>query len=227
MVTTDEVGRDAGVQTTVETEIRARISGWLGGPRGSLETAVPFVAFTVAFVVTDELVPAIVIGITSSVVLLGLRLAQRTSTQFVRNGLFAIAFSAVIATVTGRAEAAFLPSIVQSTAWAVVFGVSILVGRPVAGYLIGAAIDDRAGWLHDPAIVRLANHLTLVFMVAMSVRVAVQYPLYLAGEVAWLGVSRVALGWPLSGVALAVAAAILARGRTPLPQSAAPGASET
>jgi hypothetical protein len=50
----------------------------------------------------------------------------------------------------------------------------------------------------------------------MVIRLAVQVPLYLAGEVGWLGVSRVVLGWPLYAAALAVAGVILLRGETPL-----------
>jgi hypothetical protein len=46
--------------------------------------------------------------------------------------------------------------------------------------------------------------------------VAVQYPLYLAGEVGWLGVTKIALGWPLQVAALSAMAYLLARGRTPL-----------
>jgi hypothetical protein len=41
-------------------------------------------------------------------------------------------------------------------------------------------------------------------------------PLYLAGQVGWLGVTKVALGWPLYLVAVAVMGAVLLRGRTPL-----------
>jgi hypothetical protein len=44
----------------------------------------------------------------------------------------------------------------------------------------------------------------------------VQYPLYLAGEVGWLGVSKIVLGWPLQVAALGVMVYLLARGRTPL-----------
>lgn len=201
---------------TVETLVRARIAALVGGPRGGLEVALPIALFTMLYVIVDELRPAVVVGVASSLVLYGVRLAQRSSTRFVRNGLAGIVVAALVATVTGRAEDAFLPGILQSAGWALGLAGSIAVRRPLAGYLIGAILGDTSGWRSSPAVVRLANRLTLVLLVPMLVRVTVQTPLYLAGEVGWLGVSRIALGWPLSLAAFAVGAGILTRGSTPL-----------
>lgn len=202
--------------TTVEAEVRARVSEQLGGARGSLETVAPFALFTLAYVITDEVGLSLWLGAGVAVALLVARLAQGSSVQHVMNGLVGIAIGAVFVQMSGRAESAFLPGILQSGAWALGLGISILVRWPAAGFLVGAVLGDTTGWRDDPAIVRLANRLTLCLLVPMVIRVAVQYPLYAAGEVGWLGVSRVALGWPLSAVSFAVAAAILARGRTPL-----------
>jgi hypothetical protein len=207
---TDEPG------PTVEAAFRAKVVELFGGARGSTEAVLPFAAFTLAFVITDELHLSLGLGGAAAVALLVLRLVQRSSTQYVRHGLFAIGAGAVIALASGRAETAFLPGIVQNALWAVGLAVSMVVGRPAAGYLIGAVLGDPTGWRERPAVVRLAHRLTLVLLIPMLLRVAIQTPLYLSGEVGWLGVSRVALGWPLTAAALGVAAMMLARGQTPL-----------
>jgi hypothetical protein len=201
---------------TVETLVRARLAAMIGGPRGAIEVALPIAVFTLVYVVLDELRPAVVAGVVVALVLFAVRLVQRSSTYFVRNGLVAIGFAALFASLTGRAEDAFLPGILQSAAVALALGASIVLRRPAMGYVIGAVLGDTDGWRANPAIVRLASRLTVVALLPMVVRVAVQLPLYLAGEVGWLGVSRIVLGWPLSLVAFAVGAGILARGRTPL-----------
>lgn len=219
-----DAGTAAGAEPTVEAQVRAKVVEALGGPRGSLEAALPFLVFTLVYVVTDEVPPAVLFAVASALVGLVVRLVQRSSPRFVGNGLFAIALAAVIATATGRAEAAFLPGIVQNAIWTIVLGASIMVRRPLAGFLVGSVIGDPTGWRNDPATVRLCDRLTLVLVVPMAVRVAVQVPLYLAGEVGWLGVTRVVLGWPLHVGALAVAGAILARGQTPMPRAADPRA---
>jgi hypothetical protein len=61
----------------------------------------------------------------------------------------------------------------------------------------------------------VCQRLTLVLVVLYAVRVAVMLPLYFAGEVAWLGVAKVGLGWPAWVAAVAVMGVMLVRGRTP------------
>jgi hypothetical protein len=213
-----ETGRQAAVdpENTVEAEVRRTVAKQLGGPRGAVETVLPFAVFSLVFVVREDVRSSVIAGVGAAVAMMTVRLVQGSSTQFVRNGLFGIALGAVFATMSGRAETAFLPGIIQSAVWAAGLTVSIIVRWPAVGFLVGSVLGDPTSWRDDPAIVKLSNRLTLIMLLPMVLRVSVQYPLYLAGEVGWLGVSRVALGWPLSAVAFAVAAAILARGRTPL-----------
>lgn len=222
--TSEHAAAPEQAETTVEAEVRAKFASLLGGLRGGVETALPIAAFTVAYVVTDEVRPAAALGVGAALALWGLRLVRRSSTHFVRQGLFGMMVAAVIALATGRAETAFLPGIIQSAVWAAVLVGSVLVRRPVAGFVIGAVLGDVTGWRTDPAIVRLGTRLTLVLAAPMLVRVAVQYPLFLAGEVGWLGATRIALGWPLHVATLAVIAAMLARGHTPVRGSAPPPA---
>lgn len=193
----------------------------MGGVRGSLEVALPIAVFGLTYVVVDEIVMAAAVA-AATVGMAGVaRLAAGSTLRFVRNGAIGLAVAVLFASVTGRAEDAFLPGLVQSALWVVVLGGSVALGRPVGGYVIGAVLDDPTGWREEPAIVRLATQLTLVLLVPMVIRVAVQLPLYLAGAVGWLGVSRLVLGWPLHAATLAGAGLLLLRGATPLPRRSA------
>ena len=100
--------------------------------------------------------------------------------------------------------------------YAVLLTLSIVVRWPLVGVMIGSVTGDLTAWRADPGVVRLCSRLTWLLVLPCAVRVSVQYPLYLAGEVGWLGVSKIALGWPLQVAALAAMVALLARGRTPL-----------
>jgi hypothetical protein len=71
-------------------------------------------------------------------------------------------------------------------------------------------------WRRDHALVAVCQRLTVVLVVLYGVRVALMFPLYLAGQVALLGAAKIALGWPAYLVALAVMGMILVRGKTPL-----------
>ena len=120
MATDDETatpagtGRDGGVVAdahTVESLIRERLSSALGGARGSFETALPTVAFVVAWAFTHEITIAVGASVAIVLTLLVVRLATRQTPRYVLAAVFATAIAAFFALRSGKAEAAFLPGI--------------------------------------------------------------------------------------------------------------------
>jgi hypothetical protein len=201
---------------TVEELVRHRLSVALGGRRGMLEGAVPTIGFTITYLIGHNLRLGLIVGVGLAVALLAVRLVQRQSVQFVVNSLVGIAIAAAFASRTGNAKDVFLPGILWNTAYAVVMILSVLVRWPLVGLMLASVTGDLTAWRKDPAIVRLCTRLTLILALPCVVRVAVQYPLWVADRVGWLGVTKIALGWPLQVAALAAMAWLLARGRTPL-----------
>ncbi|HEY8481200.1 MAG TPA: DUF3159 domain-containing protein [Spirillospora sp.] len=198
--------------------MRAQLSKALGGVRGMVEAAVPVIAFTTTFVVTDEVRSAVIAGVGAAVVLLGVRLVQRSNPQFVLNSLVGIAVAAFFALRSGRAEDAFVPGIMLNAGYAAGMLVSIAIRWPVVGFVIGSVTGDPTAWRRDPGIVKLCSKLTWVLLAPCVARVAVQYPIYLAegDQSAILGAAKIAMGWPLQVAALAAMVWLLARGRTPV-----------
>jgi hypothetical protein len=211
---------DKAAYDTVEEAVRAQLAKALGGARGVVEAAIPTVGFTVSWIVTKELKLSLGIGAGLAVVLLLVRLAQRSTVQFVLNSIFGIAIAALFALRSGKAADAFLPGILYNAGYAAVMLVSIAVRWPLVGFIIGSVTGDPTAWHRDREIVRLCSRLTWLLLIPCLVRVAVQYPLYLAGHVAWLGAAKVVMGWPLQVAALAAMVWLLARGRTPLERTA-------
>ena len=201
---------------TVEDVVRAQLSLALGGRRGMLEGALPTLGFTLTYLPTRELRLALAVGVALAIVLIVVRVVQRQPVKFVVNSLVGIGIAAVFAARSGKAEDVFLPGIIYNAVYAVLLTLSILVRWPLVGVMIGSVTGDLTAWRADPGVVRLCSRLTGLLVLPCAVRVAVQYPLYLAGEVGWLGVSKIALGWPLQVAALAAMVWLLARGRTPL-----------
>jgi uncharacterized protein DUF3159 len=207
---------DRPAYDTVEEAVRAQLAKALGGVRGVIEAAIPTIGFTVSWIVTKELRLSLGIGAGLAVVLLVLRLAQRSTVQFVLNSIFGIAIAALFALRSGKAQDAFLPGILYNAAYAAAMLLSIVVRWPLVGFIIGSVTGDPTAWHRDREIVRLCSRLTWLLLIPCLIRVAVQYPLYLAGHVAWLGAAKVVMGWPLQVAALAAMVWLLARGRTPL-----------
>jgi len=212
---------------TVETLIRERLSSALGGARGSFETALPTVAFVVAWVWTQDVTIAVGASVAIVLTLLVVRLVMHQTPRYVLSAVFATAIAAFFALRSGKAEAAFLPGILMSAGWGVATLISVLVRWPVVGFMVAAGdpkmAEDPTAWRRDRGLVAVCQRLTMVLVVLYAVRVVVMFPLYLAGQVALLGVAKVALGWPAYLCALAVMGMILVRGKTPLSPSERPG----
>ncbi|HZJ07466.1 MAG TPA: DUF3159 domain-containing protein [Nocardioidaceae bacterium] len=218
---------------TVEAVVRHQLSRALGGRRGMLEAAVPTILFTLTFITSRNLQLALTISIAAALVLLVLRLVQRSSVQFVVNSLVGIAIGALFAWRSARAGgdpsdqalAYFLPGILYNAVYAVVITATIAIRWPVVGFMVGSVAGDATAWRRDRQVVRLCSNLSWLLAIPCVLRVTVQMPLYLAGKngsydadaaVAALAISKIALGWPLQLAALGAMAWILGRNHTPV-----------
>lgn len=221
---------------TVESVVRAQLAKALGGKRGMLEAAVPTIAFTLAYVSTKDLKLALVISVSAALVLLVVRLVQRSSVQFVLNSLVGIGIGALFAYRSARsggdasdnALAYFLPGLIYNAGYAAVMTLTILVRWPLVGFMVGSVTGDPTAWRQDAQVVRLCRNLTWMLVLPCVVRVAVQLPIYLAGRsaddaspmIAALGITKIAMGWPLQLAALGGMVWLLARNSVPMDQEA-------
>jgi len=188
-----------------------------------IESALPFVAFTIAWVIARQLYPAIAAAVVVAVLLGLIRLIQRQSIKYVVQAVIPTAIAVLIATRTGRAQDVFLPGILYNGALAVISIVTVAIRKPLVGFIIGAAVGDPTGWTKDRGLVRMTSKLTLVLAVPYISRFVIQLPLFLAGQVVLLGIAKVVLGWPLLIAALAVMGLMLSKGKTPMEDSALAG----
>jgi hypothetical protein len=204
----------------VEEFVRYQLSHSLGGARGMIESALPFIAFTIAWVITRQLYPAVAAAVVTALLLAVIRLIQRQSIKYVVQAVIPTAIAVLIATRTGRAQDVFLPGILYNGALAVLSIVTVAIRKPLVGFIIGAAVGDPTGWTRDSGLVKMTSKLTLVLAVPYVARFVIQLPLFLAGQVVLLGIAKVILGWPLLIAALTVIGLMLSKGQTPMENSA-------
>lgn len=216
----------AGGHTTVEQVVRTELLKALGGWRGTVESAVPIIAFLLGWGLTRDLYPSLIAAGAVMAVLVVLRLLQRQTLQHVVAGVLGLAIAAAVALRTGEASDVFLPGILYNAGLAVLFALSMVLRWPMVGFLFGTVTQDPTGWRDRPEVVVLFQKLTGVLLANYVLRVVVQLPLYLADSVVLLGIAKIALGWPLLGVSVLVIGALLAAGRTPLQPATKPAAAE-
>jgi hypothetical protein len=218
---------------TVEAVVRAQLSKALGGRRGMIEAAVPTLLFTVMYLSTKQLQLALALSVGAALVLLVVRLVQRTTVQFVVNALVGIGIGWFFVTLAARrggdandqALAYFLPGIIYNAAYTALLSLTCLVRWPLVGFMVGSVTGDPTAWHRDRQVVRLCTQLTWLLALPCLLRVVVQAPLWLGGHsdaidpesaVAALGVLKVVMGWPLQLTALGGMVWLLSRNRTPV-----------
>jgi Protein of unknown function (DUF3159) len=175
----------------------------MGGISGLIYSSLPVVAF-VPVSQLFGLVPAVVAALGVAGIILAWRLARRESTQPAISGFFGVGVCALIAYVMGESKGYFLLGIWSSLVWASVFALSVLIRRPVVGYVWGWINGHDRDWRTVRKAVTAFDIATVVWVLVFASRFVVQHHLYDADQTGWLGVARIAMGWPLTAVAALV-----------------------
>ena len=106
---------------------------------------------------------------------------------------------------TGNAKDFYLPGILLSLGYAVAMLVSVMVRRPLVGWLWSLVMGGgRMTWRDEPRLLRTFGWLTVLWASIYVVKVVVQTGLYLTDQVTLLGVARLVLGVPPYLLLLAV-----------------------
>jgi hypothetical protein len=191
----------------------------MGGVQGVVASTIPvavFVVANVAFGLQPALIAAIVAGVATAV----WRIARKQALQPAVSGLFAVGIAAFIAYKTGEARGFYLPGLLFSAACGLAFLVSMLVRWPLAGVVWHAVNGDGQSWRADPRLLRAYTFATGLWTLVFAARVVVQGWLYNADQETWLGIARLAMGYPLVGLALLGTVWAVRRARRGEPEAA-------
>jgi Protein of unknown function (DUF3159) len=173
----------------------------MGGVQGVVASTIPVAVFVVANVAFG-LQPAVISALVAGVAIAGWRIARKQALQPAVSGLLGVGVAAFIAYRTGDARGFYLPGLLFSAACGLAFLVSMVVRWPLAGVVWHAVNGDGQSWRADPRLLRAYTFATALWTLVFASRVVVQGWLYNADEETWLGIARLAMGYPLVGLAL-------------------------
>jgi Protein of unknown function (DUF3159) len=189
-------------------QYRQQLLAGLGGWSGTVIAAVP----TVVFVAVNSfagLRPAIIAAIGSALLLAVYRLVRHQSVQQALSGLFGVAIAAFIAYRTGQARGYFLYGILTSFGYAAVLIVTLVVRRPLVGWIWefldpSAHVDPAAPipWYRNRLLLHAYDLATALAAVIFLARALVQFALFAHNATGWLAVARIAMGYPLTVAAI-------------------------
>lgn len=190
-----------------------QISEQLGGVRGLVESSIPVFAFVLLNVALGDWIDLAertalywaIGGALGTAVLIGIyRLIRREPVRHAVNGIFGIAIGAFLAYRTGDAKNFYLPGILLTLGQVVVLVLSVLVRRPIIGYVWGVlANGGKHDWFHNAPLFRTFQWLTLVWAGSLFVRAGVQGWLWLQDQANAIGIVRILISWPIYAATLA------------------------
>ncbi len=190
----------------------------MGGPQGVADSSLPGLLFVIAYTVSGgDLSLSALLAVALGGGLAVVRRIRGESLRFAITGFVGVAIAAFIATRTGRAEDFFLPGLLFNAGYALAYAVSIAIGWPLIGVIVGPIIGQGMRWRDDPKQVSAYRRASWVWVGMFLLRLSVQLPLYLAGSLLALGIARTAMGLPLFLLCLWVTWLVLRRGGLDLP----------
>lgn len=190
-------------QDSPTTERQPTLLEQMGGISGLVYSTIPVLVFILVnslFGLTAAIWSAVGIAVAITV----LRLVRKEPLQPAISGFFGVAIAAFIAYRTGSAKGFFLFGIWASLVYGSLFLVSVLVRWPLVGVIWSFLNGHGMVWRADRKAIRAYSIATLTWVAVFGARFIVQRWLYDEDQTGWLAFARLAMGYPLTAVALLV-----------------------
>jgi Protein of unknown function (DUF3159) len=163
--------------------------------RALVDTGLGPVAFITVNALTD-LNTAAIFAMAISVAIGLYRAVRREPLTNAVGGVLGTGLAVFIALRTGSASGFFVPRAFQNAGLALAFWISIVVRRPLVGFIVAPIYHFPSGWYRDPRIRRPFAEGTAAFALVFSVRTVVYTVLILLEREGALAGAVVVLGWP-------------------------------
>jgi hypothetical protein len=195
---TDETSPEAEEEEKQQTLLEQ-----MGGISGLIYSSVPVLVFVLVNAFFG-LMPAIWGAVGVAVAITVLRLVRKEPLQPAISGFFGVAIAAFIAYRTGSAKGFFLFGIWASLLYGSIFLLSVLVRWPLVGVIWSFLNGHGMLWRTDRKAFRAYSIATLTWVAVFAARFIVQRWLYDEDQTGWLAFARLAMGYPLTALALLV-----------------------
>ena len=117
--------------------------------------------------------------------------------QHAISGIAGIAICALLSRHTGKAADFYLPGLITNAVYSVLYAAMNLAGWPLLGLSLGPLLGENLQWRKNPARKSAYVRAGWLWVALFVARLAVQYPLYRAGNLNLLGTARLVMGYPL------------------------------
>lgn len=185
--------------STEETEAQQTLLEQMGGLSGLISSTLPIL---VLIPVNNfyGLVPALVAALGVAFLILVWRVFRKETLQPAVSAFIGVALCAAIAYFTGDAKGYFLYGIWMSLVFAIVAVISIVVRWPLVGVIWKGINGEEMVWRSVPRARWCYDIATAGWAIIFLARFLVQNSFYNSDSTTSLGVVKILMGWPLTGV---------------------------
>lgn len=171
----------------------------VGGWRGLAESTAPGLVFVVVYVAVSSLGAALASSLGVALLAVVGRLLQRTALTQALGGVLGVAVGVLWAWRSGQAEDYFAWGLWVNAGYLLATLLSLVLRWPAVGVVVALLRGTWDTWRSSPGYHRFVVA-TWLWLAMFALRLAVQVPLYLDANVAWLGTARLVMGAPLFAV---------------------------
>jgi len=176
---------------------RDKVIGALGGTKGLIDSGLPSILFLIVFNVGKDLKSALIGAVSISVLLAIVRLAKKDTVQHALSGLIGVLICAYFANKSGNPSDFYIPKLLTNLGYGTAYLIGNLAGWPILGVIIGPLLGENFIWRKDPLRKKVYIRASWIWVGMFFIRILVQYPIYLSGNVNLLGTVNLLMGYPL------------------------------
>lgn len=176
-------------------EIKGELQSVLTGRGNWLDTILPplfFVLLNALFGFNYAVWGALGIAVLFSIY----RLIKRQPVRYALGGVGAVLLAVIIASITGRAEAYFLPGIIIGLLTVVLCAVSLILKRPLVAFTSYITRRWPLDWYWHPRVRPAYSEVTLAWAIFFGLRTFLQFELFQDQAASSLGIFQILSGWP-------------------------------
>lgn len=177
----------------------------VGGVRGLLESTLPGLLFVVLYAFTQELKYPLGAALSIAIIFMGIRMLTKKSLTYALSGALGVGIGVAWAWFSGRGENFFSLGLITGSAYGTVIILANLLGFPVASMALSGIWNLPWKWWRNQQylaenqlqkLAKAANLVSWIWAGLFILRVGLQLPFWLSGNITVLGILKLILGIP-------------------------------
>lgn len=177
-------------------ELQEEFGGVFSG-KGSrfLDSFLPLIVFLVA-----NFLFGLNLALWGALIVAGLfalyRISKKENLVYSLGGLGGVLLAAVFVKISDSEVGFFIPGLISGAITVVLCVVSVTINRPLVAWSSFITRRWPLGWYWHPQVLPAYNEVTIIWAIAFSARLGLEYRFFQRSALSALGTTRVLLGWP-------------------------------